>query len=50
MDQSRRSSECMRWEEFRNNGRNRGAEWLRDSLQELGRDRIDLLTFYSVFS
>ena len=40
MDQLRRSSEGLRWEEFRNNTRNRGAEWLRGRLQELGRDEL----------
>ena len=37
---SARSVAEARWEEFRNNAANQGAEWLRGSLQELGRDEL----------
>ena len=40
MDQLPRSSEGLRWEEFRNNTMIRGAEWLRGRLQELGLDEL----------
>ena len=40
MDQSPRASQGLRWEEFRNNAMNQGAEWLRQRLQELGRDEL----------
>ena len=37
---SSRSAAEARWEEFRNNAVNEGAEWLRGRLQELGRDEL----------
>ena len=41
--QARSSSRSVveaRWEEFRNNAVNQGAEWLRGRLEELGRDEL----------
>ena len=40
MDPLPRASQGLRWEEFRNNAMNQGAEWLRGRLQELGRDEL----------
>ena len=37
---SSRSVAQARWEEFRNNAVNQGAEWLRGSLEQMGRDEL----------
>ena len=37
---SSRSVAEARWEEFRNNAVNQGAEWLRGSLEQMGRDEL----------
>ena len=39
MDQLPRASQGLRWQEFRNNAMNQGAEW-RGRLQELGREEL----------